>query len=80
MKAITYRSYGAPDVLKCEEIERPTPGDNEVLIEVRAAAANPLDWHLMRGEPLPIRIMGGGFGKPKDARLGVDVAPWRSMS
>jgi NADPH:quinone reductase-like Zn-dependent oxidoreductase len=74
MKAITYHSYGAPDVLRCEEIEKPATGDDEVLINVRAASANPLDWHLMRGEPFPVRIMGGGLRRPKDARLGVDVA------
>ena len=73
MKAITYHSYGPPDVLRCEEIEKPATGDDEVLINVRAASANPLDWHLMRGEPFPVRIMGG-LRKPKDARLGVDVA------
>ena len=49
MKAIIYRNYGSPDVLKCEEIEKPTPGDDEVLIRVRAASLNPLDYHLMKG-------------------------------
>ena len=73
MKAIVYHNYGSPAVLRCEEIEKPAAGDEEVLVKVRAAAANPLDWHLMRGEPFPIRIMGG-LSKPKDARLGVDVA------
>jgi len=73
MKAIVYHNYGSPNVLRCEEIEKPVPGDEEVLVKVRAAAANPLDWHLMRGEPFPIRIMGG-LRRPKDARPGVDVA------
>ncbi len=73
MKAVVYRNYGSPDVLKCEEIEKPVPGDNEVLIRVRAASVNPLDWHLMRGTPYPLRIMAG-LRKPKSARLGVDVA------
>jgi len=50
MKAIVYHDYGAPrDVLAVEEIEKPTPGDDEVLIRIRAAAANPLDYHLMSG-------------------------------
>jgi NADPH:quinone reductase-like Zn-dependent oxidoreductase len=73
MKAIVYHRYGSPDVLKCEEIEKPTAGDNEVLIEVSAASVNPLDYHLMRGRPYIIRIMSG-LRKPKAARPGVDVA------
>ncbi|MBI3664369.1 MAG: NAD(P)-dependent alcohol dehydrogenase [Acidobacteria bacterium] len=73
MKAIVYRNYGSPDVLKCEEIERPTAGDNEVLIEVGAASVNALDWHSMRGTPYIVRI-GAGLRKPKDTRLGCDVA------
>jgi NADPH:quinone reductase-like Zn-dependent oxidoreductase len=67
MKAIVYYNYGPPDVLKCEEIEKPTPGDDEVLLRVRAASANPYDWHFMRGTPYFVRIMTGR--KPKDTRL-----------
>src|SRR5712692_9473910 len=73
MKAIVYHNYGSPEVLKCEEVEKPTPGDNEVLIKVRAASVNPLDWHFMRGTPYFVRIMAG-LRKPKMTRLGVDVA------
>lgn len=73
MKAIVYSNYGSPGVLKCEEIEKPTAGDNDVLIKVRAASVNPLDWHFMRGTPYFVRIMAGLL-KPKDRRLGVDVA------
>ena len=73
MKAIVYREYGPPDVLRCEEIEKPAPGDSEVLLQVRAAALNPYDWHFMRGEPYAIRLMAG-IGKPKNKRLGADVA------
>ena len=72
MKAIVYSNYGSPDVLKCKEIEKPVPADNEVLIKVRAASLNPVDGHLMRG-PLPLRPMTG-LRKPRNARLGVDVA------
>jgi NADPH:quinone reductase-like Zn-dependent oxidoreductase len=74
MKAITYRHYGSPDVLQCEEIEKPAAGDNEVLIRVRAASVNPLDWRLMRGKPLLTRLMIGGLRKPKSIRTGRDVA------
>jgi NADPH:quinone reductase-like Zn-dependent oxidoreductase len=73
MKAIVYHNYGSPDVLKCEEIEKPTAGDDEVLIRVRAASVNPLDWHFMRGTPYFVRIPAG-LRKPKVTRLGVDVA------
>src|SRR5258708_20548230 len=73
MKAIVYFSYGSPDALRLEEIERPTAGDDEVLIKVRAASVNPLDWHFMRGTPYIVRIMSG-LRKPKVTRLGVDVA------
>ncbi len=72
MKAIVYHSYGPPDVLKCEEIEKPTAGDNEVLIKVRAAAVNPLDL-LFRGTSYMVRIMTG-LRKPKETRIGHDVA------
>ncbi len=73
MKAILYRSYGGPDVLNCEVIEKPVPKDNEVLIKVRAASLNPLDWRLMRGRPFLLRI-GMGLRKPKDTRFGRDLA------
>lgn len=73
MKAIVYHEYGSPDVLKCEEIEKPTAGDDEVLIRCRAAAVNPLDRHFMRGEPYPVRSMTG-LRKPKTGRPGVDLA------
>jgi NADPH:quinone reductase-like Zn-dependent oxidoreductase len=73
MKAIVHRCYGAPEVLKLEEIEKPTPADNEVLVKVHAASVNPLDWHYMRGKPYIMRI-GSGFGAPGNPRLGVDFA------
>jgi NADPH:quinone reductase-like Zn-dependent oxidoreductase len=73
MKAIVYRNYGSPDVLQCEDVEKPTPGDDEVLIKVRAASVNPLDRHFMRGTPYFVRILAG-LRKPKDTRLGVGVA------
>jgi NADPH:quinone reductase-like Zn-dependent oxidoreductase len=73
MKAIVYHNYGSPDVLQCVEIEKPTVGDDEVLIEVRAASVNPLDWHFVRGTPYFLRMMAG-LRKPKIIRLGADVA------
>ena len=73
MKAIFYEGFGSPDILKCQEIEKPTPGDTEILIKVRAASINPLDWKVMKGGPFPIRVLLG-LGKPKLKRPGVDVA------
>lgn len=74
MRAIVYTEYGPPDVLQLTEVAKPTPKDNEVLIKVRAASVNPLDWRLMRGKPLFARLMIGGLRKPKVTRPGVDVA------
>jgi NADPH:quinone reductase-like Zn-dependent oxidoreductase len=74
MRAVVYHDYGAPDVLRLEKIEKPLPGDNQVLIKVRAAGANPLDWHYMRGTPYILRVFEKALFKPKDTRLGVDVA------
>src|SRR5437588_4727545 len=73
MKAAIYTSYGPPEVVRVAEVEKPVPKDDEVLIKVRAASINPLDWRLMKGEPRVIRIMAKllkmGGGRP-----GVDVA------
>ncbi len=52
MKAAIYTSYGPPDVVHLADVEKPVPKDNEVLIKAHAAAVNPLDWRLMKGEPL----------------------------
>ncbi len=73
MKAIVYHEYGSADVLKCEEVEKPVPKDDEVLIKVRAASVNPLDWRLMEGNPRFLRLFLG-LRKPKLGRPGVDVA------
>ncbi len=74
MKAIVSRCYGPPDVLKLEDIEKPSPADDEVLVKVHAAAANPLDYHRMRGKPYIMRMMGSGLGAPESTRVGVDFA------
>jgi NADPH:quinone reductase-like Zn-dependent oxidoreductase len=71
MKAILHCEYGGPDVLKVEEIEKPVPNDNQVLVKVRANSVNPLDLTI-RG-PLLLRPLFG-LRKPKDTRLGVDYA------
>ena len=73
MKAILFPKYGSPEVLQLTEVEKPTLNENQVLIKVLAASANPLDWHRMRGEPFLAR-MGEGLRKPKNQKLGADVA------
>ena len=73
MKAIICRAYGPPSVLHVEETATPTPADNQVLIRVRAASVNPYDWHFTRGSPYIIRMISG-LVRPKDIRVGVDVA------
>lgn len=74
MKAIEYTKYGSPDVLRFQEVEKPAPGDDEVLVKVHAVSINAADWHLMRGKPFLARFMGGGFRKPKNSILGSDIA------
>ena len=73
MRAIAYHEYGSPDVLNFEEVEKPVPKDDEVLIKVRAASVNPLDWRLMNGKPAILRIFFG-LRKPRLGRPGIDVA------
>lgn len=76
MKAIAYHNFGSPDVLQCEDIERPVPKSNEVLIKVRAASVNPLDRGELKGVPFIFRI-ALGLRKPdatRPGRPGVDVA------
>ncbi len=74
MKAVVYTNYGSPDVLEIRDIKKPVPNDDQVLIKVRAASINPLDWHFMEGTPYIMRAIGVGLRKPKDPRLGVDYA------
>lgn len=73
MKAVTYQCYGSADVLTLEDVAKPVPADGEILVKVRSAAVNPLDWHFMRGKPYLMRLMSG-LGKPKDPRMGVDFS------
>ena len=74
MKAIVQDRYGPPDVLELREIERPAVGDGDVLVRVRAASANPQDWHLMRASPFIVRATGTGLRAPKNPIRGTDAA------
>lgn len=73
MKAIVYTKYGPPEVLQLKEVEKPVPKDNEVLVKVIAASANPADWHMIRGEPKFARL-AFGLTKPKNIIPGIDIA------
>jgi NADPH:quinone reductase-like Zn-dependent oxidoreductase len=73
MKAIVQDRYGSPDVLEFRDVADPVPGDNDVLVQVRAASVNAYDWHVMRGTP-SIAKLGVGFGGPKMKVRGRDFA------
>lgn len=74
MKAIVCRRYGPPEVLQLEEIEKPTPAENQVLIKVHAASINAADYRPRTGKPFLLRVMMGALTKPKDPLVGTDVA------
>jgi NADPH:quinone reductase-like Zn-dependent oxidoreductase len=73
MKASVARCYGSPDLVRLETLAKPLPADDRVLVKVRAASVNPLDWHYLRGKPYFMRSMAG-IGTPDDVRMGVDFA------
>ncbi|MDK1018028.1 MAG: NAD(P)-dependent alcohol dehydrogenase [Actinomycetota bacterium] len=73
MQAIVYHEYGSPDVLELEEVDTPAMKDHEVLVRVRAASVNPLDWHFLTGTPYIARLQTGLL-RPRHGILGVDVA------
>lgn len=74
MRAIVCYRYGGPENLELREIEQPSPADSEILVRVRASSVNPVDWHLMRGQPFLARMIFGGLFRPKRTRLGRDLA------
>ena len=74
MKAIVYEKYGLPDVLNFKDMDKPTPLDGEVLVEVHAASVNAYDWHFLTADVFLIRLMSGGLLRPKKKTLGADIA------
>src|SRR5918995_4462102 len=75
MKAIVQEKYGSPyDVLNLKDIDKPMLKDDEVLVQVHAASVHPDVWHVVRGLPYVLRLMGAGLRKPKNPIPGTDVA------
>jgi NADPH:quinone reductase-like Zn-dependent oxidoreductase len=74
MKAIVYERYGPPDVLRLQEVEKPSLDENQVLVKVYASSINAGDYFAMGGKPFLFRFFSGGYLKPKNTRLGIDVA------
>ncbi len=74
MKAIVQNSYGGPETWELQDIPAPAAGEDDVLVEVRAAALNAWDWHMMRGDPYLSRLMLGALRRPKRTVRGRDVA------
>jgi NADPH:quinone reductase-like Zn-dependent oxidoreductase len=74
LKAIVQERFGPPDVLQLADVDLPEVGDDDALVRVHAAALNPYDWHMLRGDPLVARLMGVGLIKPKAPVAGVDAA------
>jgi NADPH:quinone reductase-like Zn-dependent oxidoreductase len=74
MKAIVYERYGPPNVLCLKDVEKPTPDENQVLVKVHASSINAGDYFAMGGKPFLFRFFSGGYLKPKNTRLGIDVA------
>ncbi|HYV77550.1 MAG TPA: NAD(P)-dependent alcohol dehydrogenase [Streptosporangiaceae bacterium] len=74
MKAVVQDRFGPPDVLRLADTGLPEAGADDVLVRVRAAALNPADWHILRGDPLVARLMGVGLTRPKARVAGIDAA------
>jgi hypothetical protein len=70
MKAIVQDTYGSPDVLELRDIDKPTVTDNDVLMRVHASSVDAGVWHLMRGLPYLVLIMGYGLSETQDSRQG----------
>jgi len=74
MNAVVYSEYGPPDVLRIEEVEKPSPDENQVLVKVQAASINAGDYFARAGRPFPVRFITGWFPRSKNTRLGSDVS------
>ncbi len=74
MKAVVYHNYGPPEMLRLEDVAKPVPGDDEVLVKVLAVSINSWDWDALTGRPYEYRFFNGLF-KPKSNKIhGCDIA------
>jgi NADPH:quinone reductase-like Zn-dependent oxidoreductase len=73
LQAFVYEQYGPPEVLELRELEKPLPGEDELLVRVHATSVNPFDWHMLTGIPYIARMQAGLRG-PRGGRLGVDYS------
>jgi len=73
VKAVVHDRYGPPEVLRVDEVERPTPGDDEVLVKIRATSVTRADAHLRAGTPFVQRFMSG-LRRPKRRILGHELS------
>ena len=74
MKAIVQEAYGSPDLLRVRDVPTPAVGEHDVLVRVRAASVHPDVWHMIRGEPRVLRLMGAGLRRPRARIPGTDLA------
>jgi NADPH:quinone reductase-like Zn-dependent oxidoreductase len=74
VKAIVRTKYGSPDILEFKDVDIPIPTENQVLVKIAANSVNPIDWHMLRGTPILLRLAGFGLLKPKRQIFGADLA------
>jgi NADPH:quinone reductase-like Zn-dependent oxidoreductase len=74
MKAAIHTTYGSPDVIQLVDLPKPVPKEDEVLVAIRAASVNAYDWHLLTADFFLVRLMSGGLLRPKNPRMGADIA------
>ena len=74
MKAIVYTRHGLPDVLQLQEVEKPVPKDDEVLVKVHAASLNAYNWRLLNANPFLVHLIGKGLFKLRNTKLDADIA------